>query len=136
MTLNGWLQIAVFALLILAVTKPLGVFMARVFAGEGMRIVLADVEAPALAAAAAQLEHAGAEVLAIELDVSDRAALEDAARRVEARFGHVPDALDLAFFLENQRAPAVGHLDHRQWLDEQRCTAGRLIVDDAGHLPA
>jgi len=34
MTLNGWLQIAVFLLLILAVTKPLGLFMARVFSGE------------------------------------------------------------------------------------------------------
>lgn len=34
MTLNGWLQIALFFLLILAVTKPLGVFMARVFARE------------------------------------------------------------------------------------------------------
>src|SRR5512146_1075099 len=30
-TTNGWLQIAVFFLLVLAVTKPLGVFMARVF---------------------------------------------------------------------------------------------------------
>jgi potassium-transporting ATPase potassium-binding subunit len=34
MTANGWLQIAVFLLLILAVTKPLGVFMARVFKRE------------------------------------------------------------------------------------------------------
>ena len=34
MTLNGWLQIFVFLGLILLVTKPLGVFMARVFAGE------------------------------------------------------------------------------------------------------
>ncbi len=34
MTANGWFQIAVFFLLILAVTKPLGVFMARVFSRE------------------------------------------------------------------------------------------------------
>lgn len=34
MTPNGVLQIAVFCLLILAVTKPMGVFMARLFAGE------------------------------------------------------------------------------------------------------
>jgi K+-transporting ATPase ATPase A chain len=34
MTINGWLQIFVFLALILAVTKPLGIFMARVFAGE------------------------------------------------------------------------------------------------------
>jgi K+-transporting ATPase ATPase A chain len=34
MTLNGWLQILFFFLLILAVTKPLGVFMAHVFNRE------------------------------------------------------------------------------------------------------
>jgi len=34
MTINGWLQILLFLGLILVVTKPLGVFMARVFAGE------------------------------------------------------------------------------------------------------
>jgi K+-transporting ATPase ATPase A chain len=34
MTSNGWLQIGVFLALILAITKPLGIFMARVFGGE------------------------------------------------------------------------------------------------------
>src|SRR6266446_6294987 len=34
MTVNGWLQILLFLALILAVTKPLGVFMARVFSRE------------------------------------------------------------------------------------------------------
>src|SRR5205809_8043702 len=34
MTANGWFQIALFLLLILAVTKPMGVFMARVFNRE------------------------------------------------------------------------------------------------------
>ena len=34
MTANGWFQIAAFFAVLLAVTKPLGVFMARVFEGE------------------------------------------------------------------------------------------------------
>ena len=34
MTANGWLQIALFFAAVLLVTKPLGVFMARVFSGE------------------------------------------------------------------------------------------------------
>jgi potassium-transporting ATPase potassium-binding subunit len=34
MTANGWFQILFFLALILAVTKPMGVFMARVFSGE------------------------------------------------------------------------------------------------------
>jgi len=31
MTANGWLQIIVYLAVILAITKPMGVFMARVF---------------------------------------------------------------------------------------------------------
>jgi K+-transporting ATPase ATPase A chain len=34
MTLNGFLQLAVYLLVLLAVTKPLGVYMTRVFSGE------------------------------------------------------------------------------------------------------
>ena len=34
MTINGWLQILFFLLLVFAVTKPLGMFMTRVFNGE------------------------------------------------------------------------------------------------------
>jgi NAD(P)-dependent dehydrogenase (short-subunit alcohol dehydrogenase family) len=67
----------------------IGLGMARVFAGEGMRIALADVEEAPLRAAAAQLEAGGADVLPLIVDVSDRAALEDAARRTEKRFGNV-----------------------------------------------
>jgi potassium-transporting ATPase potassium-binding subunit len=46
MTANGWLQIAVFLALILAVTKPMGVFMARVFNRERtfMDYVLRPIE--------------------------------------------------------------------------------------------
>ena len=34
MTGNGWLQIALFGLIVVAITRPLGNYMARVFAGE------------------------------------------------------------------------------------------------------
>ena len=34
MTANGWFQIGFFLLVVIAVTKPLGVFMARVFNRE------------------------------------------------------------------------------------------------------
>jgi K+-transporting ATPase ATPase A chain len=46
MTLNGILQIAVFFLIVLAVTKPLGVYMANVFQGKQMWVskVLGPVE--------------------------------------------------------------------------------------------
>jgi potassium-transporting ATPase potassium-binding subunit len=46
MTINGWMQIAVFLSLILAITKPLGVFMAKVFSGEStfLDFVLRPIE--------------------------------------------------------------------------------------------
>ena len=34
MTINGWIQILVFTLLVLALVKPLGGYMTRVFNGE------------------------------------------------------------------------------------------------------
>jgi len=34
MTLNGFLQLAIFVLVLLAITKPLGIYMAKVFSGE------------------------------------------------------------------------------------------------------
>src|ERR1041384_7452918 len=34
MTVNGWIQIFLFALIIFAGTKPLGIYMFRVFEGE------------------------------------------------------------------------------------------------------
>jgi K+-transporting ATPase ATPase A chain len=44
MTTNGWLQIFIFFALILAITKPLGAFMAKVFSGE--RTLLDPVARP------------------------------------------------------------------------------------------
>src|SRR5215469_11234575 len=34
MTSNGWLQIAIFGVIVIAITQPLGGYMTRVFAGE------------------------------------------------------------------------------------------------------
>ena len=34
MTVNGWIQIAIFAIIVIAITKPLGGYMTRVFNGE------------------------------------------------------------------------------------------------------
>src|SRR5512147_874918 len=44
MTINGWMQIAIFALIVVALTKPLGGYMTRVFNGE--RTMLSPVLRP------------------------------------------------------------------------------------------
>jgi NAD(P)-dependent dehydrogenase (short-subunit alcohol dehydrogenase family) len=60
----------------------IGLGLAERFASEGMRVVMADVEEPALAKAATVLAEGGATVLPVVTDVADRAAvgaLRDAA---------------------------------------------------------
>src|SRR5215510_1190157 len=44
MTLNGWIQIAIFAVLVVLIARPLGGYMTRVFSGE--RTVLSFVLRP------------------------------------------------------------------------------------------
>jgi K+-transporting ATPase ATPase A chain len=46
MTFNGWLQIAIFAVLVILITKPFGGYMTRVFNGERtpLRLVLHPIE--------------------------------------------------------------------------------------------
>jgi NAD(P)-dependent dehydrogenase (short-subunit alcohol dehydrogenase family) len=63
--------------------------LCRRFADEGMRVVLADVEAAALEAAAAELTARGAEVLAVVTDVSDEAQVQALRDRTLAAFGAV-----------------------------------------------
>ncbi|HSM76404.1 MAG TPA: SDR family NAD(P)-dependent oxidoreductase, partial [Bryobacteraceae bacterium] len=57
------------------------------FAAEGMKVVLADVEEPALQAAAQELRDAGAAVLALRTDVSQEADVEALAVRTYEAFG-------------------------------------------------
>ena len=59
------------------------------FAEEGMRVVLADVERPALDAAVGELRDAGHEVLGVLTDVSDPRAVEELAERAFDEFGAV-----------------------------------------------
>ena len=65
----------------------IGFAMARRFAAEGMRLVLADVEEAALAKAARALESGGAELLARPTDVSSAEQVEALADAAFERFG-------------------------------------------------
>ena len=67
----------------------LGLAMAHSFAAAGMKVAIADIEEGALAQAEAELRPSNADVLALQLDVTDRAALARAADRTEEAFGKV-----------------------------------------------
>ncbi|GAA2081358.1 hypothetical protein GCM10009801_40230 [Streptomyces albiaxialis] len=67
----------------------IGLALARRFAREGLRVVLADVEEGALEKAAAGLRDEGATVLARVTDVSDRGSVEALADAAYGTFGAV-----------------------------------------------
>jgi NAD(P)-dependent dehydrogenase (short-subunit alcohol dehydrogenase family) len=70
-----------------------GFGQAVVFAEAGCKIVIADVRRGALDQASTKLRVQGAEVHAIQLDVTDRAAYARAADEVEKVFGKPPELL-------------------------------------------
>jgi len=67
----------------------IGRALAESFAGAGMKVVLSDVEEVALAAAADALKLTGAEVLAVQADVSKPDQVEELARISVDTFGGV-----------------------------------------------
>jgi NAD(P)-dependent dehydrogenase (short-subunit alcohol dehydrogenase family) len=67
----------------------IGLGLAERFAAEGMHVVMADVEEPALTKAASALAEAGASVLPVATDVASLAAVEAVRDSALAAFGAV-----------------------------------------------
>lgn len=67
----------------------IGLALARRLAAEGMRIVLADVEADALEQATALVRADGADAIGVRTDVRDLGAVQELAARTVEQFGGV-----------------------------------------------
>ena len=67
----------------------IGLGLSERFAAEGMHVVMADVEEPALSKAASALADKGASVLTVPTDVADRAAVDALRDSAVAAFGAV-----------------------------------------------
>ena len=67
----------------------IGFAMAQAFLREGMRVVIADVDQDALATAAEQLSGSNTEVLALQLDVTDRDQFAAVATQAWDHFGGI-----------------------------------------------
>jgi NAD(P)-dependent dehydrogenase (short-subunit alcohol dehydrogenase family) len=80
-----------------------------------VRVVLADIEAPALEAAAAALRARGADVLALETDVTDPVAVGRLADAAWARFGSVH------ILFNNAGVIAVGEVEELSLADWDWC---------------
>jgi NAD(P)-dependent dehydrogenase (short-subunit alcohol dehydrogenase family) len=67
----------------------LGLAMARSFTGAGMKVAIADIQDDALEAARVEFSDTNAEVIVLKVDVTDREAMEQAARDTLEAFGKV-----------------------------------------------
>ncbi len=67
----------------------MGLAMARSFSAAGMKVAIADIEQDALDRVKAEFAKTNAEVITLKVDVTDRDAMENAARETEAAFGKV-----------------------------------------------
>ena len=89
----------------------MGLAMARSFAAAGMKVAIADVEQVALDRVKAEFDASNAEVITLQVDVTDRAAMEAAADATEAAF-------DKVHVLVNNAGVAVGgSLDQMSYED-------------------
>ncbi len=88
--------------------------MAEQFAAAGMKIVLADIDEAGLEQARAEMAAAGADVLTVRTDVSNRA-------DVEALAGHAVDAFGAVHILCNNAGlnstpePALWEIPYEEW---------------------
>jgi NAD(P)-dependent dehydrogenase (short-subunit alcohol dehydrogenase family) len=67
----------------------IGLALGRAFAEAGMKVMLADVETEALAAAVKSLHNVGPDVRGVACDVTDPVSVEDAAKASYQAFGNV-----------------------------------------------
>jgi NAD(P)-dependent dehydrogenase (short-subunit alcohol dehydrogenase family) len=67
----------------------LGLAMARSFSAAGMKVVIADIQDDALAAAKEEFSDTNANVITMKVDVTDREAMEHAAKDTIEAFGKV-----------------------------------------------
>jgi NAD(P)-dependent dehydrogenase (short-subunit alcohol dehydrogenase family) len=92
----------------------IGLAMAHRFGEEGMRVVLADVEAPALEKAASELAGAGFDVAPVVCDVRSFDAVSALADAALARFGAVHVVCNNAGVGSGSSGPMWEH-DLRDW---------------------
>ncbi|HVV40503.1 MAG TPA: SDR family NAD(P)-dependent oxidoreductase [Nitrobacter sp.] len=67
----------------------IGLALGRVFAAQGMKVMLADIEAGALTAAVEDLRRTGADIRGVVCDVADPAGVDRAAQAAFAAFDRV-----------------------------------------------
>ena len=82
--------------------RGMGAVEARMFAGEGAKVVIGDMLADAGAAVAAEIGAAGGEAMFVSLDVTDEASWQGAVAAAVQRFGKVDVLVNNAAILRTE----------------------------------
>ena len=93
----------------------IGLALAERFARDGLNVVLADVEEPALASASERIGALGVETLAVPTDVSENAAVEALRDAAVDRFGSVHVVCNNAG-VNSEADPWFGPLSAWSWV--------------------
>jgi NAD(P)-dependent dehydrogenase (short-subunit alcohol dehydrogenase family) len=67
----------------------IGLELAKIFAGEGMQLVLADIERDSLQHALDDVQASGAQAIAVVTDVGDSSSVAALAQSAQSRFGDI-----------------------------------------------
>jgi NAD(P)-dependent dehydrogenase (short-subunit alcohol dehydrogenase family) len=89
--------------LVTGANKGIGYEIARQLGERGYHVLLGARKADAGKQAAAALQKGGASAEFVEIDVSDRASIEEAARTVAAKFDHLDALVNNAGIMEDKK---------------------------------
>jgi len=106
--------------LVTGAASGIGQEIARIFAGAGASVVIADLNFAAARAAAEELDHSGERVIALAMDVTDEADVESGMAAAVSAFGRM-DVL-----VSNAGIQVVAPLDELAFKDWKRLLAIHL----------
>ncbi len=89
--------------IITGAASGIGLATAHVFAAEGARVVLADIDASRAEAASAAVAQAGGETLAVRVDVTDRESVDAMVAATIERFGRIDCLVNNAGITKDSR---------------------------------
>lgn len=103
-------------IVITGAASGMGLETARLFASKGAKLSLADVQEKPLKDLETELSQAGAQVMAMVVDVSNRKSVEDWIAKTVEKFGKLDGAANLAGVIGKQNNIAgIEDIDDADW---------------------
>ena len=117
--------------------------MAEAFVAEGIKVVLGDIDGESIRQVAANLSAQGANALAVDLDVSDRASWDMAVQHAESNYGTIDVLCNNAGVAGLSRPVEDIPIEEWRWMTDinlyglvhgLQCLIPRLKAKGSGHI--